>query len=90
MLKYAEVHKNELIETKVELEMMLELYYKMREENEAINKENGDLIERFTIMEMRAEGFVAAHATEKEKRVVAKIELEKTIVEHAVEVKKNY
>ncbi|PPR90492.1 hypothetical protein GOBAR_AA30194 [Gossypium barbadense] len=56
MLKYDEACQNELTETKIELERFREFHLKMREENEVINTQNGDLTEYLVVAEVKMEG----------------------------------
>lgn len=67
----------------------------MRDENEAIMKDNRELIECTAMMDIKVEESAAEHHFEKEIRIKveieleeAQIDLEKVTVEHVVEMQK--
>lgn len=65
-LRYTKARNNELADTKVELSRVRELYHKIMNDNEIINKKQGVLTERLAIMDIKEEVCGAKLASEGE------------------------
>lgn len=64
-LELGKAHQSEFVETKVDLARVHELYLKIREENEVINKQNVDLTKCLAVVEIKIEGLTCELATER-------------------------
>ncbi|KAK5842247.1 hypothetical protein PVK06_004583 [Gossypium arboreum] len=81
-LRYTEARDKEL----TELDRVLELYNKVREENEIINEQHGVLTESLAMMEMKVEECGVELTVEKERCIIVGVELKKFTVRHSSEV----
>ncbi|KAH1063978.1 hypothetical protein J1N35_028965 [Gossypium stocksii] len=76
-LRYVKAYDKELVDTQAKLKRVGELYNKVREENEIINEQQGVLIECLAMMETKADVCRAELVVEKERRIIAEVELKK-------------
>ncbi|KAH1057139.1 hypothetical protein J1N35_035204 [Gossypium stocksii] len=65
-LSCKKAYQKELAETKAKLARVRKLYLKVREENETINRKNGDLIVCLAIVKIKMEGLACEVAAERQ------------------------
>ncbi|KAK5775773.1 hypothetical protein PVK06_043713 [Gossypium arboreum] len=87
-LELGEAFQSELADTKAELKRVRELYLKMREENELINKQNEDLSEYLGVAEVKANVLSHEVAAEREDKEVTEAKLDKVTTEYTVQLDK--